>query len=266
MIDTNVVKQHRFLDAIRRDGLAARYFAVSTDKAADPASFMGATKRLLEMVLGAADPPPACSAARFANVAYSSGSLLESFVLRLAAGQPIAVPRDTRRYFITGPQAARICLLAAQTCPPGVVAIPAFASGADALDLGEIAARFLHRHGLKAAFVDSVEAAEAMLATAKAVRSAYPVVVMPRDTAGEKEVEVFHGSAEARIDIGLGALEGLAPQPCDPAALRETLAALAEQVAGSGVPLDMPGLCRLMQRAVPNFRHADSDLSLDDRL
>ena len=117
---------------------------VSTDKAADPASFMGATKLLLEAVVFAAGegpPAPIASAARFANVAYSSGSLLESYFQRFEAGQALAAPKDTRRYFIAARDAARICLLAQLACGTGRVAIPKFDPASGAVELAETAAR-----------------------------------------------------------------------------------------------------------------------------
>ena len=116
MIDVNVVRQHRFAAHLAAQRLATRHFVVSTDKAADPASFMGATKLLLEAaVFAASERGPRASAARFANVAYSSGSLLESYLQRFASGQALAAPKDTRRYFISARDAARICLLAQLT-------------------------------------------------------------------------------------------------------------------------------------------------------
>lgn len=102
MIDTNVVRQARFRRWLTETG-CGRYFVVSTDKAANPTSLMGATKRLMEDVLFDARPEGAfvCTSARFANVAFSNGSLLQSFLCRLAARQPLAAPCDTRRYFIS---------------------------------------------------------------------------------------------------------------------------------------------------------------------
>ena len=138
MIDVNVVRQRRFARIWRPSGWRAAHFVVSTDKAADPASFMGATKLLLEaVVFAAAEAPgaPIATAARFANVAYSSGSLLESYIQRFEAGQALAAPRDTRRYFIAARDAARICLLAQLACGTGRVAIPKFDPASGAVEL-----------------------------------------------------------------------------------------------------------------------------------
>ena len=162
MIDVNVVRQRRFAEHLAGRRLARRHFVVSTDKAADPASFMGATKLLLEAAAfdaGAATGGPETTAARFANVAYSSGSLLESFVQRFDAGQALAAPRDTRRYFISARDAARICLIAQLCCPAGAVAIPKFDPASGAVELAQTAAAFLQGRGRRAVFVETAEEA-----------------------------------------------------------------------------------------------------------
>ena len=127
MLDVNVVRQDGFFRMLGEVAPPRRLFAVSTDKAADPANFMGVTKRLLEEVLyraGTRDTAMSTSSARFANVAFSAGSLLESFGLRMAAGRPLSAPESTRRFFISADEAAQICLLGAACCPPGMAVIP----------------------------------------------------------------------------------------------------------------------------------------------
>jgi len=184
MIDVNVVRQQRFAAHLAGRGLARRHFVVSTDKAADPASFMGATKLLLEAaVFAEADwpSPPRVSAARFANVAYSSGSLLESYRQRFAAGQALAAPRDTKRYFIAARDAARICLLAQLICPTRRIAIPRFEPASGAVELADTAAAFLKHNGREAVFVTTPEEAAELLAQPG---PGYPVLLTPRDTAG----------------------------------------------------------------------------------
>src|SRR5579872_3880846 len=263
MIDVNVVRQHRFAAHLAANGLARRHFVVSTDKAADPASFMGATKALLEAaVFAASDGVVRASAARFANVAYSSGSLLESYQQRFAAGQALAAPKDTRRYFISARDGARICLLAQLTCPAGRVAIPRFEASSAAVELAETAAAFLASHGRRAVFVETAqEAAE------RAARPGpdYPVLLTPRDTAGEKEIEVFRGAGERAEPLGLTALEAVTPAPIDAAALRSALAELAAFVGGeqAATPADLE---TVFGRVLPAFRHAAAEARLDDRI
>jgi len=263
MIDVNVVRQQRFAARLAAHGLARRHFVVSTDKAADPASFMGATKALLEAaVFAESEQVPRASAARFANVAYSSGSLLESYLQRFAAGQALAAPKDTRRYFISARAAARICLLAQLTCPAGRIAIPKFESASDAVELADTAAAFLKSHGRRAVFVkDAAEAAE------RAGRPGpdYPVLLTPRDTAGEKEIEVFRGVGETAEPLGLTALEGVMPAPLDRALLTAALAELAALVCGQRTAT-LADVEAAIGRVLPSFRHVAAEARLDDRI
>ena len=134
MLDTNVLKQARLMSWLAEEGDPARYFAVSTDKAANPVNVRGASTRLMEQLLFTDAVVPARSAtrtsARFANVAFSAGSLLASWGERIRKRQPVAVPRDTRRYFVTLDEAAEICLLAGSAIPDKHLAVPGDALGA----------------------------------------------------------------------------------------------------------------------------------------
>ncbi|MEJ0064051.1 MAG: polysaccharide biosynthesis protein [Caulobacteraceae bacterium] len=236
MIDVNVVRQRRFAAHLAANALAGRHFVVSTDKAADPASFMGATKALLEAaVFAASDGALRASAARFANVAYSSGSLLESYQQRFAAGQALAAPKDTRRYFISARDGARICLLAQLTCPAGRVAIPKFDASSSAVELAETAAAFLAKHGRRAVFVETAQEA---IERAGRPGPDYPVLLTPRDTAGEKEIEVFRGEGERSEPLDLAALEAVTPRPADSTVLAATLEDLAAFVSGGAAGRD----------------------------
>ncbi len=263
MIDVNVVRQQRFAAHLAAGGLARRHFVVSTDKAADPASFMGATKALLEAAVFAASADgPRASAARFANVAYSSGSLLESYLQRFAAGQALAAPKDTRRYFISARDGARICLLAQLACPAGRVAIPRFDSAASAVELADTAAAFLAARGRRAVFVETADEAAGRL---DRPGPDYPVLLTPRDTAGEKEIEVFRGVGETVEPLGLTALEAVTPAPIDAAALKSALADLAAFVAGQR-PATAAAIEAVIGAVLPAFRHMAAGARLDDRI
>jgi FlaA1/EpsC-like NDP-sugar epimerase len=262
MIDVNVVRQQRFAAHLAARSLARRLFVVSTDKAADPASFMGATKLLMEAAVFAAAGDVRVSAARFANVAYSSGSLLESYVQRFAAGQALAAPSDTRRYFISAREGARICLIAQSACPSGHIAVPKFDAASGAVELADTAATFLHGRGRRAVFVQTPDEANRVLALAG---EDYPVLLTPRDTAGEKEVEVFRGAGEAAAEMGLEALEAVAPAPVDRAALSAAVRRLAGFAAGE-TPATAAEIERVVRGVLPAFRHARAQASLDDRI
>ena len=263
MIDVNVVRQHRFAAHLARRGPAGRHFVVSTDKAANPASFMGATKALLEAaVFAASEGGPSATSARFANVAYSSGSLLESYLQRFAAGQALAAPADTRRYFISARDAARICLLTQLACPAGCIAIPRFDAASGAVELAETAAAFLERRGRRAVFVDTPEEAAARLGHPG---PDYPVLLTARDTAGEKEIEVFRGEGERVQPIGLTALEAVMPAPADRGALTAALAELAALTSG-GRAATPEMVQAIFATVLPAFRHVAAQALLDDRI
>lgn len=230
-------------------GLLARnpladVFVVSTDKAADPSNLMGASKRLMEMaVLGV---NPSVRAARFANVAFSTGSLLESWLIRLRSGQPLAVPADTWRYFVSPREAGQLCAVAL-TAPPGSIVVP----DEDATGLVELTAA-LQRVLLAAGLVtgDGTDG--------------YPVLVTPRDTAGEKQAEEFVGTGEQR-QPWLPRLGVVRPRAGLEAAL-----ALADwvddRVADPTMAVTLPDIVGQVSGAVAEFAHIGSDKRLDDRV
>jgi FlaA1/EpsC-like NDP-sugar epimerase len=262
MIDVNVVRQHRFAARLAERGFARRLFVVSTDKAADPVSFMGATKRLMEAaVFAAAGKGAVATAARFANVAFSSGSLLESYVQRFSAGQALAAPRATRRYFISARDSARICLMAQSLCPASRIAIPSPDQALPAWDLAETAAAFLRQRGRTAIFIDSDQAS----APEREASDAYPVILTARDTAGEKEIEVFCGSGDVVEPLPLRSLAAIKPAPLDPSILTETLETLAQWVAGER-PTDLGEIELQLRKAIPSFRHVEAKSTLDERV
>ena len=110
LIEVNVLNTIKTIDLAREHG-ARKYFCVSTDKAANPVNMMGASKRIMEMFLMRASDAQSISTARFANVAFSDGSLLHGFNQRFAKRQPISAPNDVRRYFVTPQESGELCLM-----------------------------------------------------------------------------------------------------------------------------------------------------------
>src|SRR5436309_6161109 len=194
MIDTNVVRQVSFIGWLERYGHTGRYFAVSTDKAANPTSLMGASKRLMEDVVFSA-PAAVVTSARFPNVAFSNGSLLQSFLLRLAKRQPLAVPRDTRRYFISAREAGEICLLAATAAPAGHVLVPRFDPETHLRPLELIAGQTLQHFGLEPVFYEDADEAGRHVEIDRG-RHGYPVLLTARDTSGETPYQECQSDGE----------------------------------------------------------------------
>ncbi len=266
MLDTNVVKTRRLLRWLARHGHRGRCFCVSTDKAADPTSLMGASKRLMEAVLfRAAGDFQAATAARFANVAFSDGSLLQSFLIRLARRQPLAVPRDTRRYFISAREAAQICLLAAVATPTGLTLFPKMDPQQHLRPLVEVAQATLAHFGYRAAFQEDPETARGAVEQ-EAARGAYPVLLTPLDTSGEKPYEEFVSTGEVVRDVGFRALSAV--RPADPPAekLDAVLDRLERAVSDARVDLGKAEVAAMLADVVPGFRHVETGRSLDDRI
>ncbi len=187
MLNVNINGTMRPVLAAKQQNPDARVFVVSTDKAADPASVMGASKRVMEMlVLGRF---PEATTTRFANVAFSSGSLLESWLIRLANGQVLPVPADTRRYFVTPQESGQLCTLAS-VAPPGSIIIPD-PEAVGSRDLLDALVQVLESLELR-----PLNITEDLVGATQPTGREYPVLVTERDTPGEKAAEVFVGENE----------------------------------------------------------------------
>lgn len=264
MLDTNVVKHIRFKRWLDETNAGAAYFAVSTDKAANPTSLMGASKRLMEDLIFASGSLRSVTSARFANVAFSNGSLLQSFLIRLARRQPMAVPRDTKRYFVSLREAGDICLLAALCAPAGHLLVPRFDPNRHLRLLEDIGDQVLRYHGLEPArFVDeraARESVESLLAQGR-----YPLLVTPLDTSGEKPFEEFLGENETAIDAGFKEL--LAVQHRQPTVATEMLLEdLIDRVENPGKHVDKEALVEIVRRLLPSFQHVETGKNLDERV
>ena len=266
MIDTNVVRQARFKSWLRQYRHPCSYFAVSTDKAANPTSLMGASKRLMEDVIFDlhVEPGRRTTSTRFANVAFSNGSLLAAFLERLRRRQPLAVPRATARYFVTQDESAEICLIAALAIPDAMVLIPRFDPASGLQDLGAVAERVLHAHGLRAVHYQD-EAAARHDVEGLARQGAWPLLLTPLDTSGEKPYEEFVGDDETAEECGFGALLGLRHIPGS-ARLAETLAAFERMLAAPDPTLTKQDVVALIAQAVPHLAHIETGRNLDQRL
>jgi FlaA1/EpsC-like NDP-sugar epimerase len=197
MIKTNVLDTALTL-AVARAGKARKYFAVSTDKAKNPANLMGATKRIMEDVLFREDDRTGVSTARFANVAFSDGSLLHGFRQRLALRQPISAPKDVRRYMITSDESGLLCLASTIMGGHREIFFPKLNSGLKLLTFSEIAVRFLEAEGYAPVLLSSEEEARGRAAELTAQRK-WPCYFFESDTSGEKPFEEFY-SGEDTVD------------------------------------------------------------------
>ena len=174
---------------------AKKYFCVSTDKAANPVNMMGASKRIMELFLRREASQIPVSMARFANVAFSDGSLLHGFNQRLAKLQPISAPLDVRRYFVTQQESGELCLISAIFGDNLDIFFPKLSESLHLTKFSDIACQFLYDRGFKPYVCDSEqEARELVLHLPE--EGYWPCYFFESDTTGEKDFEEFFTSVE----------------------------------------------------------------------
>jgi len=269
MLDTNLVRAATLINALRDRSPITAYFAVSTDKAASPVSLMGASKRLMEHLVFAAGQPPQelarVTSARFANVAFSDGSLLDSVLRRVARGQLVACPEGVRRYFISADEAAAICLLAAVVLPGQHLLVPRLQPTTDLRELAGVVKSVIRARGFEPREYRTEVEARANLHR-DVSEGAYPLLLTPADTDGEKPFEEFVGPGEALVDAGLGAALAIHYRPGPAGALEEVMSRLRYAVSDPAASITKATLVAWLAEAVPELSHAATGRSLDDRV
>jgi len=170
------------------------FFSVSTDKAANPVNIMGASKSLMEKLILSKKNNFRVSTARFANVAFSNGSLLDGFIYRLNKKQPLSCPEDIKRFFVTPEQSGQICLLATFLGETGNIFFPKLDFHKDQIYFKEIALDFLRENGFEPELVQSEK--EAKEFDFDKHPDKYPIYFFKTDTSGEKTFEEFYTDDE----------------------------------------------------------------------
>jgi FlaA1/EpsC-like NDP-sugar epimerase len=247
-----------------REGGARKYFAVSTDKAANPVNMMGASKRIMEMFLMRASLELPISTARFANVAFSDGSLLHGFNQRFAKRQPISAPNDVRRYFVTPQESGELCLASCLLGENRDIFFPKLSEQLDLTRFSDIAVRYLEAMGFEPYECASEDEARDRAAELIAVRK-WPVYFFASDTTGEKDFEEFYTGSET-LDMdrfeNLGVIKN-APE-FDADRLEHFLATI-ERIR-SGATWDKPEIVELFNHMIPDFAHKETGKYLDSRM
>ena len=263
MLRTNVLNTEKTIGHAAASG-ARRYFSVSSDKAANPANAMGATKRVMELCLIRAGRRIEVSSARFANVAFSDGSLLRGFVHRLAKRQPLAAPQDVWRYFITAEESAALCLLSCLIGGNLESFFPDVGPSFKAVNFRLLAEKFLAAHGYQAhPCADEEEARQRV--DELAARGRWPCYFFDSDTTGEKVLEEFYTTGE-RVDLDrFGEIGVVRWSPLEQEGpLNEFLALLCGALERGQWTREelLDGLKALL----PEFRHIETGRFLDQRM
>jgi FlaA1/EpsC-like NDP-sugar epimerase len=189
MINVNIFNTEKTIQQSIDKG-AKKYFCVSTDKAANPANMMGASKRIMEMYLMQKSERISISTARFANVAFSDGSLLHGFKQRIYKRQPIVAPSDVKRYFLIPQESGELCLLSCIFGDNRDIFFPKLSKNLHLIKFSDIAIRYLKEIGYKPHFCQSEDDARALSHTLPQ-KGLWPCLFTPSDTTGEKDVEEF---------------------------------------------------------------------------
>lgn len=195
MIDVNILNTEKTL--LQSIALGTRkYFCVSTDKAANPVNMMGASKRIMEMFLMRRSSHIKISTARFANVAFSDGSLLHGFNQRIQKRQPIVAPLDIKRYFVTPKESGELCLMSCILGENRDIFFPKLSESLHLISFAEIAVKYLQQLGYEPYFCESEYEAR-LLAETLPEKGRWPCLFTKSDTTGEKDFEEFFTENEA---------------------------------------------------------------------
>jgi len=189
MIMVNVFNTVKTLRLANKMGVK-KYFCVSTDKAANPVNMMGASKRIMEMFLMRESLTQEISMARFANVAFSDGSLLHGFNQRFSKRQPFSAPNDVRRYFVTPQESGELCLLSGLLGNNRDIFFPKLSEKLHLITFSEIAVRYLRERGYEPYECESEDEARDR-AEELIAKKQWPCYFFKSDTTGEKDFEEF---------------------------------------------------------------------------
>jgi len=189
MIDVNILNTEKTLLQSIANG-TKKYFCVSTDKAANPANMMGASKRIMEMFLMRRSLDINISTARFANVAFSDGSLLHGFNQRIQKCQPLVAPQDIKRYFVTPKESGELCLMSCIFGENRDIFFPKLSESLHLISFAEIAIKYLKQIGYEPYLCSSEDEARLMAKTLPA-EGKWPCLFIDSDTTGEKDFEEF---------------------------------------------------------------------------
>jgi FlaA1/EpsC-like NDP-sugar epimerase len=189
MIDVNVFNTDKTIQQSIDSGVK-KYFCVSTDKAANPVNMMGASKRIMEMFLMRKSEQITISTARFANVAFSDGSLLHGFNQRLQKNQPIVAPNDIKRYFVTAQESGELCLMSCIFGENRDIFFPKLSEALHLITFADIAVKYLKQRGYEPYLCESEDEARELAKTLP-IQGKWPCLFTSSDTTGEKDFEEF---------------------------------------------------------------------------
>jgi FlaA1/EpsC-like NDP-sugar epimerase len=263
LIEVNILNTIKTVQMAKSQG-ANKYFCVSTDKAANPVNMMGASKRIMEMFLMRESESMEISTARFANVAFSDGSLLHGFNQRFAKRQPISAPNDVRRYFVTPQESGELCLMSCLLGENRDIFFPKLSEQLHLTTFSDIAERYIENLGYEPYHCSTEQEArdrsDELIASKR-----WPCYFFKSDTSGEKDFEEFFTDKEI-LDMdrfqNLGVIKNEAnfsPDMLDN--FLEVIHELRAQTVWEKIPI-----VDLFNEMIPDFDHKETGKYLDGRM
>ena len=263
MIDVNVFNTDKTIQQSIDNGVK-KYFCVSTDKAANPVNMMGASKRIMEMFLMRRSEQIDISTARFANVAFSDGSLLHGFNQRIEKKQPIVAPSDIKRYFVIPQESGELCLMSCIFGDNRDIFFPKLSESLHLITFAEIAEKYLAEKGYEAYLCKSEDEARELIKTLPA-QGKWPCLFTTSDTTGEKDFEEFFTDKET-LDMerfeNLGIIKNMPEYDAELLALFEdTISQFKQQKSWS-----KSQIVDLFFEMLPDFGHKETGKYLDSKM
>lgn len=264
MVITNVLGNDWLMDWLG-ESPPRRFFCVSSDKAVRPANLMGASKAFMERVLLSRSDTMNVSSARFANVAYSDGSLLHGFNQRMARRQPLSAPSDIRRYFISHREAAQLCLLSAFIGNNKEIFYPKMFSEKDALSFADLARQHLGEYGFDVVEFESDSEAVDFMACEPTHSKRWACHFSSSNTTGEKACEEFADPSEG-VDEQRLKSTGIVNAPIQqPRAVVEDAISRITTLRHSS-SWSKSDLLAILSDVVPELKHIESNRNLDQKM
>ncbi len=262
MVQNNLLYAHDLLSMVVHDK-PSRFFCVSTDKAANPVNIMGATKKLMEDLVITYASKMHCTTARFANVAFSNGSLLDGYIKRMLNKHPLSVPKDVTRYFVSPAESGDICMLTCMLGKTGEIFFPKFKE--DMLTgFYDITHKFLQQLGYTMLECTSEHEAKEIAANMKEGDKKYPVYAFTSDTSGEKLYEEFYTDEETpdfNRFISLGVINTTGNKLND---LEGFFSKMENLLKNKKV--EKSELVQLLGEYIPTFSHIETGKLLDKKM
>jgi FlaA1/EpsC-like NDP-sugar epimerase len=263
MIDVNIFNTEKTIRQSKNNG-AKKYFCVSTDKAANPVNMMGASKRIMEMYLMRESKDIEISTARFANVAFSDGSLLHGFNQRILKKQPIVAPNDVKRYFVTPQESGELCLMSCIFGENRDIFFPKLSEALHLISFADIAVKYLKERGYEPYLCDTEDEARELAKTLPE-QGKWPCFFTSSDTTGEKDFEEFFTDQET---LDMDRFENLGIIKNHPIYSEELLNKFTKEIDRMKTELSWSKeeIVKLFFELIPNFEYEDKGKYLDSKM